>query len=254
MRSAILVTARLKSTRLPRKVALPIFGRPLIGHMIERLRLAREPERIVLCTSTVDQDSPLVEIARSEGVECFRGHPDDVLQRLTEAAELFSLDTALVCTADNPFVDPIYIDRLLQYHHAAGNDYSISVGLPLGTFAYALSVPAMRRACEMKAETDTEWWGGYFTDTGVFRTGQLHADEEFHWPELRLTVDTPQDFELITKIFETLGSDGKVFPLSEVISLLRSRPDLRAINASVRQKPAKPIRLRTEYIPEEVSQ
>jgi spore coat polysaccharide biosynthesis protein SpsF len=237
-----LVTARLKSTRLPRKVLKPIAGRPMIVHLLDRLKLAQRPSQIVICTSPLAEDDPLVEIARQEQVGYYRGDPDDVLLRLTNAAAEFGLDTVASCTADNPFVDPEYIDRLIDYHLEHGHDYSRSEGLPFGTFAYVLSYSAMVRACALKATADTEVWGGYFTETGEFSWGEMVVDDPaVRWPELRLTVDTPADFDLVTRIFDELGEPGKVFPLRDIVALCRRRPDLVSINADVRQKPGRPI-------------
>jgi len=246
MTTAILITARLKSTRLPEKVIRPIHGRPMICHMLDRLKLAQRPQKIIICMSTVAQDDPLEEIAVQESVYCFRGHPDDVLLRLTHAADQFSVDTVISCTADNPFVDPEYIDRLVDFHLEHGYDYSKSSGLPLGAFAYALSHQAMVRACEIKAETDTEVWGGYFTETGQFSWGVMQVDDpSVRWPELRLTVDTLEDFELVTRIFDELYKPGQVFSLAEIVALCRRRPELVAINAGVKQKPGRKIRVHT---------
>ncbi len=246
MSTAILITARMKSTRLPRKVLKPILGRPMIVHLLDRLKQARRPERIIICTSPLEEDRPLVEIAAQEAVDCFQGDPDDVLLRLTSAARHFGLKTVVSCTADNPFVDAEYIDRLVDFHLKGNLDYSITEGLPFGSFAYVLSVRAMERACEIKAESDTEVWGGYFTQTGLFACGTLPVDEEVRWPELRLTVDTPEDFKLVTRIFEELYVPGEVFPLKAIVALCRSRPDLVAVNAQIEQKAARPIKVKPE--------
>jgi spore coat polysaccharide biosynthesis protein SpsF len=169
-----------------------------------------------------------------------------VLLRLTRAAEQFGVDTVISCTADNPFVDPEYIDRLFAFHQGHGYDYSRVEGLPFGTFAYALSYPAMVQACKMKAKTDTEVWGGYFTETGQFSWGVMQVDDPgMRWPELRLTVDTPEDFELVTRIFDELYEPGDVFSLRAIVDLCRQRPDLVAINASVQQQPAPPIEVKS---------
>jgi len=244
MSIALFITGRLKSTRLPLKAQRLIKGRPMICRMIDRLKLAQRPNQIVLCTSTVAQDDPLEEIARQESIECFRGDPDDVLLRLTNAAEKFGVDQVLSCTADNPFIDPEYLDRLIDFHLEKGYDFSRTEGLPLGVNAYAVNYQAMKRACEIKAESDTEIWGPLFTDTGHFNWGVMDVDESDHWPELRLTVDTPEDFALVTKIFDELYEPGKVFPLSAIIDLCRRRPDLVAINATVQQRPSRQFKLK----------
>ena len=245
MNIAILITARLKSSRLPRKIVKPILGRQMICHMIDRLKLAKRPQQIIICTSTLDQDDPLEEIAAQESVYCYRGHPDDVLLRLTNAAHHFGVDIVVNCTADNPFVDPEYIDRLVDFHLKQRNDFSRVEGLPFGTFAYALFYPSMVRACDIKDETDTEAWGSYFTQTGLFKVGRLHVtDPEIMRPNLRLTVDTPEDFELISKIFDALYVEGRVFSLREIVRLCDNHPELTEINANVVQKVGKPIRLK----------
>ncbi|MDP6708238.1 MAG: glycosyltransferase family protein [Alphaproteobacteria bacterium] len=249
MKVATFITARLKSTRLPKKVLKPIQGRPMLSHMIERLRLARRPQQIVLCTSTVTQDDPLAELAEAEGIALFRGHPDDVLLRLAEAARAFDVDVVASCTADCPFVDPIYLDRLVNFHIGHGYDYSNTAGLPFGAFAYALSRPAIERACALKDETDTEVWGGYFTQSGAFRTGTLAIDDPaISRPALRLTVDEAADFELVSRIFEALYQPGRVFSLEEIVALCDRQPTIAAINAAVRQKPAPPIRLKADRV------
>jgi spore coat polysaccharide biosynthesis protein SpsF len=245
MSSAILITARLKSTRLPRKVIKPILGRPMIGHMIDRLKLARIPRQIILCTSTLAEDDELTRIAEAESISYFRGDPDDVLARLTGAAEQFEVDTVFSCTADNPFVDAVHLDQLLEYHLANGYDYTKTEGLPLGAFGYALSLPAMQRACKLKVEKDTEIWGPLFADTGQFACGIMKiTDPNFRWPELRLTVDMPEDFELVTRIFDALYEPGNVFPLSAIIDLCRRDPALPAINAGVVQQAGKKFTLK----------
>lgn len=217
----------------------------MVCHMIDRLKLARRVDRIVLCTSTSEQDNPLVEIARQESIECFRGDPDDVILRLTDAAKEFGADHVLSCTADNPFCDPEYLDRLIDFHLEHGYGFSRSEGLPLGAYGYALSYQAMRAACDIKDESNTEIWGPLFTETGRFSWGVMKVeDQAVHWPELRLTVDTPEDFELVTRIFDELYEPGKIFPLSEIVDLCRRRPDLAAINAGVQQRPGRKFKLK----------
>lgn len=246
MKSAILITARLKSTRLPMKVIKPIHGTPMIIHMLDRLKLATIPEEIIICTSTVAQDDPLEEIAAQEGVKCFRGDPDDVLLRLTKAAEKYKVETVINCTADNPFVDPVYIDKLYRYHIEQQNDFTKINGLPWGVFSYAISPVAMQKACDIKDESDTELWHGYFMDTGHFKWGALEVEEDSRvfWPDLRLTVDVPKDFELVNRVFSELYEPGKVFSLIDVLDLCRKYPEIVAINADVMQKAGIAIKIK----------
>ena len=101
----------------------------------------------------------------------------------------------------------------------------------------------MVKACEIKDEVDTEVWGGYFTQTGIFKCGTLEVrDDSVRRPELRLTVDTPEDFELVSRIFDSFYHEGEIFSLQEIVKLCDEHPDLMEINKSVLQKPGKPIK------------
>jgi spore coat polysaccharide biosynthesis protein SpsF len=247
LKIAILITARLKSTRLPFKVIKPLAGKPMIHHMIDRLKLAKYPSEIIICTSTVSQDDPLVEVAGTKGVKCYRGDPDDVLLRLTNAAREENVDLVINCTADNPFVDPVYIDYLVDYHLREGNQFTKIDGLPWGSFSYAINRKALEKACQIKDETDTEVWHGYFMETGHFKWGKLVVtDPAVQWPELRLTVDTPEDFQLMQRIFDELYDGENVFPLADIVALCRRRPELPAINSDIVQKTGIPLKFKKE--------
>ena len=246
MTAASFITARLKSTRLPHKVLKPLGGRPMIAHLVERMKLSCRIDRIVLCTSTIADDDPLETFAASAGIDCFRGDPDDVLARLTAAAHRFAIDVVASCSADNPFVDPVAMDALIDFHVAGGYDYCRSIDLPWGAFTSTIGRAAMARACTIKDALDTEVWGGYFTETGLFKVGTLnHRDPTICRPALRLTVDEPADFELASQIVERLGANGRTFSLDEIVALLDRSPELVAINAHVRQKTPLPIKVRS---------
>ena len=243
MKSAILITARLKSTRLPKKIIKNIQGKPMIKHMIDRLKLAKIPKNIIICTSTIDQDDELEKIAHEENILCFRGSPEDVLLRLTNAARKFKIETVINCTADNPFVDPFYIDKLYNYHIKEKNDFTKIEGLPWGVFSYAISLDALEKACSIKEEKDTEVWHGYFTETNKFKWGVLEvSNPSHHWPELRLTVDLPEDFKMINTIFNELYDGHNIFPLKSILDLCRNKPDIQKINSEIKQKVAIPIK------------
>ncbi len=225
------------------KVIKELHGKPMIVHMLDRLKLAKKPEEIIICTSTISQDDPLEQIAKEQNVKCFRGSPEDVLQRLSDAASQFEVETVINCTADNPFVDPEYIDLLYSHHISNNYEFTKINGLPWGTFSYAINHESLIKACKIKEETDTEVWHGYFMDTGRFKWGALDvSDDAVYWPELRLTVDTPEDFEMVNQVFNHLYHPGSVFPLKEIVELCKFNPDLPAINSHVQQKPGLPIK------------
>lgn len=231
MKSAIFITARIKSTRLPRKVLLEIKGKTVIEHLIDRLKLAKLPDLIVLCTSTNPDDEILVDIAKKNGIEYFRGSEDDVLDRFSKAASVFNIDFIVVTWGDDLFCDPEYIDKTIELFRKTGADFIKCDELPLGTFTYGLKVDALRKVCQIKTDTDTEIWGGYFTGGGMFDVRYLKVDDEnLRHPEIRMTIDYEEDFDFVKEIFDRLYKEGKVFPLREIIQLLKEHPELMDID------------------------
>lgn len=236
MHVSIFVTVRMKSRRLPRKAMRMIEDKPMIEHMIDRLKLAKLPDSIVLCTSTNPDDDVLIGVAKKTGIGYFRGSELDVLDRLLAAAEENDVDLMVNATGDNPFTDPIYIDKLIRFHLKTNADYSRTVDLPLGANPEATTTSALRKAREIKDEVDTEFWTGYFTESGKFRVKILEVEEKLRKPNFRLTVDTPEDLKFVREIFRELYEPGRVFSLKQIIKLVEKRPELLEINKAVKQE------------------
>ena len=242
MNCAILITARLKSKRLKRKVLKKINGRPMLSHLIDRLRLAKKCNNIFLITSTYSDDDELVSFCRNENIDIFRGDPDDVLERIRSAAMHFNIETIISCTADNPLIEPLYIDKMIDFHLRNKFEYTFSKGLPIGSYTYILDTNAVSRACQIKKTKDTEVWGEYFTKTNLFKLGCFNVhDLNPTLPKLRLTVDTIEDFKFVNEIFIHLGKNDNIFNLQDIINLCKKKPNLLKINSHIAQKDHKPI-------------
>ena len=236
-RVGITLQALMSSTRLPQKPMRMICGREMIAHQIDRLKKAQIPLGIVLCTSSQPEDKILLEIAEREGVEAYAGPRDDVLLRLKEAAEKYEYDYIIAPAGDNPLTDPEHIDILAEYMIKNNMDYADGVNiLPIGMFAKGIKATAIRKACDIKTEEDTEGWMRYFVGTkGLFKIGKHEALPWVHDNGYRLTVDTIEDFKLMEAIFEKLFIKGEVFSNYDVLQLLKSSPELVNINNKIEQ-------------------
>ena len=237
MKIGFLIIGRLKSTRLPKKILLDIHGKPVIYHMIQRLKLSNKIDTIILCTSINPQDKPLEKIAKDNDIECFLGDPDDVLLRMLNAAEKFNLDYILTITADCPFVDPFYADKIVEKYLETNADLIRQFDLPHGSFSYGIKVKALKKVVQMKDSSETEVWGHYFTDTGIFNVIDLDVEDQHHFrPGLRMTLDYPEDFQFFKKIFDALYKENEVFTLSNILTLLDNNPEIIQINKNCGQK------------------
>lgn len=242
MKSAIFIAVRMKSTRLPKKALLEIKGRTVIEHLIDRLKTAELPDLIVLCTSTHPDDAILIDIAKKNGIEGFAGSEDDKLERFLGAAAKYHVDLIIAVDGDDILCDPVYVDKTIQTLIRTGADMVKCDKLPLGTACSGIKVEALRRVCEIKLESDTEVWGGYFTDSGLFEVVDLELDDTtLIRPDIRLTLDYQEDFELFKAIFDRLYVPGSVFSLKEIVVFLNSNPQLLKINQEVHQQYLKGI-------------
>jgi spore coat polysaccharide biosynthesis protein SpsF len=230
MKTAFLITVRLKSTRLPGKALLDLNGRPVLAHLISRLRNARRIDHIVISTSTDPQDDPLVAFAEREGVACFRGDPEDVIVRLAGAGRSVNADYLLNITADCPLVDPVYADRIVERYERKPADLIRTLDLPHGAFSYGIAPAALERVIAIKGGSRTEVWGRYFTDTDLFSVVDLPVEPRHHRPDVRLTLDYPEDLEVLRRALAATAPAGGDPPLDAVLAFLDAHPEVAALN------------------------
>ncbi len=231
MKVGFLITGRLKSTRLPKKLLSEVEGKPILSHMIDRLKLAKNFDEIIICTSNNEQDLPLSDLAKENNISCYFGDPDDVLVRLLGAADHFDLDYVLNITADCPFVDPIYADKIIDKFIETDSDLIRQFELPHGVFSYGIKIEALRKVVNIKDSSETEVWGRYFTDTGLFKVLDLDVTNKNHRrPGLRMTLDYPEDLDFFKAIFDALYEKGKVFSLTKILKFLDDHPEIVEIN------------------------
>jgi sialic acid synthase SpsE/spore coat polysaccharide biosynthesis protein SpsF (cytidylyltransferase family) len=245
VKAGIFITARLKSQRLPRKVVKPILGKPMIEWMIDRLKRCNI-DPFVMMTSTNPQDDLLIEIAKQKGIRHFRGSEDDVLLRMRDCAREFDVDLIISVTADDPLKEPIFIEQMIESYLDTGFDFCEIEGSPNGCESHAVSRTALEKVCELKGSADTEIWGPYFRETGMFRCDVIKVtDPDILRPQYRVTVDTKEDFEMVTQIFSILSKEKDYFNVYDICRLLDKRKDLVAINAHIQQRGAPRIELKS---------
>lgn len=247
MKVGYLLIGRLKSKRLPNKLLLEIKGKPIISHLLDRLKLAKKIDEIIICTSTNTQDKPLTKVAKDNDVKCFCGDPDDVLLRMFDAAKKYKLNYILTITADSPFVDPNYADAIVNTFKKTDADLIRQFDLPHGVFSYGIKISALEKVIEIKNSSDTEVWGRYFTDTGLFKVLDFKVTNNFHKrPGMRMTLDYPEDWEFFKAIFDKLHKDNQIFSLNEILNFLDSNPDILSINKFCEDRFLKKFRIHSD--------
>lgn len=245
MKFVITITVRMKSTRLPKKVLLPLKGKRYLDHMIERLKLAKRTSDIVLCTSPLEEDDVLIDIAKENGIKYYRGHIDDVMLRIYNGAKKFGADVLVSTTGDNAFTDPIIMDEMIEFFEKNNADYVFCKDLPIGIQSYIVKLSVMKDAIERKDTNDTEIWGEYLNRSVLYRIFQYEVkDHLYNHPEWRLTLDYPEDFELFKKIFDELYKEEEIFSFKEIMLLLKNKPEIININQEKEQSKPPPLILK----------
>ena len=226
------ITARSDSTRLPHKMLLPIRGRKVIEHVIDRAKMIRGLEGIVLCTTDRKEDDELAAIAKQEGIQCFRGSLEDKLERWNGAAKEFGADYILTIDADDLFFAPELCELAIEQAKRQKPDFIQGAKtLACGAFTYCFSAAALNKVCEMKDSTDTEMMWVYFTDTGLFRVAELNVDDPvYHLSGVRMTLDYPEDLAFFERMFDELSIERNTRPTADILGLLRAKPKLNEIN------------------------
>jgi spore coat polysaccharide biosynthesis protein SpsF len=231
-----LITARLKSTRLPKKVLLPLNGYTVIERVIQRAKQVVEPGKVVLCTSTSHKDSPLVYAAIQNKIYYYNGHADDVVQRLLNAAGFFEFDFFIGITADNPLFS-IYHANLIKEMLVddPSLDYVFTTGMPIGINIYGVNVKALKTVCAVKKQIDTEIWGPLINRPEIFNVRELSAKKEYVQKNYRLTLDEEDDYKVIKAIYDNFGRN-EIVNVIKVYEFLSMNPSVAKINKNVVQK------------------
>lgn len=234
-----LIQARMKSTRLPQKVLCLIEDKPMIEHVIERVKKAKIPDEILICTSTHPDDRVLIEIAERNKIGWFAGSEEDVLDRFIQAAEKTKADVVVRTSGENPLIDPLYLDRAVREHLELGMEYTSLKGFPSGVKSEVISVEALEKAHALADNPEkSEYMTLYFAQD-FFKVHFIEAGERLRRVHYRLTIDTPEDLKLMRKIYGVFYKSGGIIPLSEVIRFLDEHPEIVAINGHIMPKRVK---------------
>ena len=241
MRIVATIEARMTSSRLPGKVMLQAAGKPMLEHLVNRLRPVPSLGGIVLATTTNKTDDVLKEFSIRMGIGCYRGSENDVMSRVIGAAESEGADIVVEITGDCPIIDPKIVEQTISVFKSNQVDY-VSNGhirsFPDGMDTQVFRLDALKRSAAMTNDRlDREHVTLHMRNhPELFTHAHLVAPPELHWPELGLTLDEPKDYELIKKIIEYFEPNEPLFTCLDVITLLKQRPDWASINQSVIRK------------------
>lgn len=234
----IIVQAHMGSTRLPNKMMRNLYGKSVLGHVIERLKNSLCADNLIIATSNLSTDDVLVEECKRYGVNFYRGSDSDVLERFYQAAKLYELSHIARVCADNTFIDWRIIDQEIKIYQeitcdivACGN--TIPMGLGCEIFSWNLLEKARDCAVEhYQHEHVTPYL--YENFSNVYR-----YDLKQNYGKYRFTLDTEEDWQLIYNIYGELYRGVDNFLLEDVVYIMKKYPEWFDLNKDVKQKDIK---------------
>jgi spore coat polysaccharide biosynthesis protein SpsF len=229
------IQAKMDSTRLPGKVMLPLLEKPVIYRIFERLKFSRKLDEICISTSIDSSDDIIANYAKENGIKCFRGSDKNLVDRHLSAAKFFNADVIVRITSDCPVIDPTIVDELLEIYNKNPSVDFLS-NTKVRTYPVGLDVEVMpKKTLErlMKISESQEFYEFFisnyiyknpkdFTSIGI----QLKNPNVLRW-----TLDHPEDYEFIKKIYSNLYKPGNIFLMNDIFELLQKKPELGEINS-----------------------
>ena len=234
-----IIQARMGSTRLPGKVLKRVNGIPLIKYQVDRVEKSKLIDKVVIATSKSKKDDQIVSFCEVNNICFYRGSESDVLSRYFSAAIEYNADIIVRLTADCPLIDPIIIDNTVNLFNQSKVDYTSNTSppetshFPDGSDVEVFSINALKRANdEAISQADREHVTFYFWKDAFkngFQTTQLSNAE--NWSKYRITVDYPEDFEVVKRIIFELNKRNQFGKLGEIIQIIKDYPEIYDLNS-----------------------
>lgn len=228
----------MTSTRLPGKVLRPILGRPMLLLQLERVLRIKGVDKIIVATPETQSDEIADQVKMIPQIGIFKGSEEDVLERYYKAATTYEADIVIRITSDCPVIDPEIVSSVLNQFlgESPRYDYASTVNYPRGIAIEVFSYQALEAAAQEAKKPYEREHVTPFIWQNEKRFSLLKVAAEKDYSHLRLTVDTIEDFNLITQIYERLYPQNKDFGFKDILNLFEIHPELIDINRHIKQK------------------
>jgi spore coat polysaccharide biosynthesis protein SpsF len=235
----VIIQARVGSTRLPNKVLKDLCGKPVLWHVVNRLKQSKLISEIVIATTILPEDDAIQQFCEENNIKYYRGSSENVLSRYYEAAKQFNAETVIRITSDCPVIDPALLDEMISDYLSSKTGYlsnSLLRTYPRGLDAEIFSFNVLEKTYkEAEKNYELEHVTPYiYKHPELFSLRNFATDVDFSF--YRWTLDTEEDYTLIKEIYENLYTEGKIFLWKDILKLFELKPELIEINRHIEQK------------------
>jgi len=235
MKIVAITQARIGSTRLPEKILKKINGQSLLEIHLKRILQSKMITKLKVATTTEQDTDKIVAIAENLGVEVFKGSVDNVLDRFYQTALPENPDWVVRLTSDCPLIDPVEIDKVIGFAIENNLDYASNTleptfpdGIDWEVFKFSALIKATKEAkltSELEHVTPYIWKNSTFKGGSTFKSDCVMNETDYS--EIRITVDTFEDFQVIEKLIELLGTEK---PWMDYVIAMESNPEIKKLN------------------------
>ena len=227
---ALFISVRTGSTRLPNKATLDLCGRPTIEYLIDNLKKSVLADRIVLCTTQLDEDDILCRLAKKNGISFFRGSSDDKIERWRCACEAYNVRFFVNVDGDDLFFDYGLADLCFEQYDTYGTDFIDGRGLY--NDVYGISYDSLKKVCNSKPDSDTEFIRPHFMSPryDFVVESVKRVPEKYLKKEIRMTLDYEEDLRFFEAVIGHFASNGLELEFQAILDYLELQPDIVAIN------------------------
>jgi len=233
-----IIQARMGSTRLKGKALRKIKDKTMIEHIVDRVKKCDKIDQIVVATSLSEENKDLIKLLREKNIEVFLGSEYNVLDRYIRAGQYYRADIVVRVTGDNPLTCPNCIEQMIVSHLKHEAEYTSMEELPLGIGSEIVNLSTLIKILKMNL---LDYHREHVTlfireNKTMFRTNILSAPLELKEPGIRLTVDTKEDFEVITSIYDSLYDKDHIIEVVDALDYLKAKSEILSINKKIVQK------------------
>ena len=229
------------SGRLPGKTMVDLDGRPLLWHLINRLRQTSGIDEISVATSILKENDVIEDFCKNEKLFCYRGSEEDVLTRTLESLEAHDADVGVIVYGDNPLVDPVVVDEVIDFYKVnreydwVGND--LLTTFPAGMEVEVFNIEALLDSSNRETDPSIREHGTLHIrqNPKTYSLWNIEAEGVRRRPDLHLGVDVGEDLEVVIMIMKHF-SNRAVFGLEDIIEYLDQNPQLPLRNRNVHRR------------------
>lgn len=236
MKISAIIQARCGSSRFPNKVFSLVDGKPLLWHVVDRLKYTTTINEIIIATTINDRDNEIEIWCSANAVKCYRGSEDDVLNRFYNAAMKYPSDVVVRITADDPFKEPKVIDKVVTTYLNGEYDYvtnnyppTYPEGLDCEVFSFDLLKDMEEKAKDaFEREHVTQYVFRHVSEYSIWNVTNSKDISNYRW-----TIDTVDDLNMVNSIYKNRDGRTGILLMDEILEILNRNPEINKINAEV---------------------